>query len=363
MVRPSRDRSTGTVLSRPAGTTRLIRWVAVIATTAVAGLLGDRIGVPSAAMFAGLVVGLVVALRTSWALDVPAVGMRLSQAVLGTSLGLLIVPSTLRELGSNAGPIALVIGLTLVLTLAAGLAMHRLTGLDRPTAMFGMIAGGASGIVAISRDLGADERQVAVMQYLRILVIVVLAPVVAGVVSTGEAAASASPSGDGWAHGLLTLVLCVAVGATLGRLARVTAGSLLGPLVVAAALSIAGVPFVAEVPAPLLQAAYLAIGLTVGLRFTLASLRYAARILPMTLAMIGFLIVGSAAIGMLLVPLAGVGALDAYLATTPGGLYAVLAAAASSDVDATLVLTVQVLRLFAVLLIAPLVGRWLAHSS
>ena len=51
---------------------------------------------------------------------------------------------------------------------------------------------------------------------------------------------------------------------------------------------------------------------------------------------------------------------DAYLATTPGGLYAVLAAASTSDVDATFVLAVQVLRLLAMLLAAPLLARWLA---
>jgi uncharacterized membrane protein AbrB (regulator of aidB expression) len=64
-------------------------------------------------------------------------------------------------------------------------------------------------------------------------------------------------------------------------------------------------------------------------------------------------------LGLLLVPLAGVGALDAYLATTPGGLYVVLAAASSSDVDTTFVLSVQVLRVFAMLGAAPLLARWL----
>jgi uncharacterized membrane protein AbrB (regulator of aidB expression) len=53
----------------------------------------------------------------------------------------------------------------------------------------------------------------------------------------------------------------------------------------------------------------------------------------------------------------GAGELDAYLATTPGGLYAVLATATSSGADATFVLAVQVLRVFVMLLIAPLLAR------
>ncbi len=51
--------------------------------------------------------------------------------------------------------------------------------------------------------------------------------------------------------------------------------------------------------------------------------------------------------------------LTAYLATTPGGLFAVLATAADSGSDVTYVLAVQVIRVFAMLLVAPLLARWL----
>jgi membrane AbrB-like protein len=338
-----------------------LRWLLVGAVAAAAGLAGAAVGLPSPALFAGLLVGLAFALRSPWGLDVPDPAARFAQGVLGVSMGALVQTSTLTEIGSNAPAIVGVTVATLATTVLAGLAMSRLTGLDRPTASFGMVAGGASGIVAISRDLGADERLVAVMQYLRVLVIVVLAPVVAGLAGGGGSSAPA-PEGvtGGWVEGTAALVLCLVVGTLLARAVRLPAGSLLGPLIVAATLALLDVPLMAPVPPAILQAAYVLIGLSVGLRFTVASLRHAARILPATLGMIAVLILVSAGLGLLLVPLAGVGALDAYLATTPGGLYAVLAAASTSDVDATFVLAVQVLRLFAMLLAAPLLARWLA---
>jgi len=49
--------------------------------------------------------------------------------------------------------------------------------------------------------------------------------------------------------------------------------------------------------------------------------------------------------------------LTAYLATTPGGLFAVLATAADSGSDVTYVLAVQVVRVVVMLLMAPLLGR------
>ena len=68
------------------------------------------------------------------------------------------------------------------------------------------------------------------------------------------------------------------------------------------------------------------------------------------------LIVASAGLGAVLAATTGASALDGYLATTPGGLYAVLATATDSGADATFVLAVQVLRLFVMLLSAPAGG-------
>lgn len=341
-----------------------VRWTLTLAASAIVGLLAARLGVPSPALMAGLFVGLAVALSTRWDLDVPSAAMRVAQAILGVSLGLLVRPETLRELSGHALPILVVMVLSLAATIVAGPLMIRISTLDRPTATFGMIAGGASGIVAISQELGADERQVAVMQYLRVLIITVTVPVVAGIAGGGgsSVAAVVAPAAD-LPAGLLTVVACGVLGAVVARLTRLPVGSLLGPLIVTAGVSIAGVPQIAPVPGLVLEPAYAAIGLAVGLRFTLASLRLAARTLPVSLAMIVGLLVVSAGIGLLLVPLAGVPPLDAYLATSPGGLYAVLAASASSDVNTTLVLAIQVLRLFSVLLIAPFVGRWLVAAD
>lgn len=351
------------MLGRNARAATAVRWTLTLAASAAVGLLADGLGVPSPALMGGLFVGLAVALGTRWDLDLPSAWMRVAQAILGVSLGLLVRPETLREIGGHAGPILVVMVLSLAVTIVAGPLMTRISSLDRPTATFGMIAGGASGIVAISHELGADERQVAVMQYLRVLIITVTVPVVAGIAGGGGAGAAVPTPGGAWPAGLLTVVACAGLGGVVARVTRLPVGSLLGPLIVTATVSLVGVPGVAPVPGPLLEPAYAAIGLAVGLRFTVASLRLAARTLPVTLTMIVGLLAASAGIGLLLVPLAGVPPLDAYLATSPGGLYAVLAASASNDVDTTLVLAIQVLRLFSVLLIAPFVGRWLVAAD
>jgi membrane AbrB-like protein len=332
----------------------------VLGAVVVAGALG-LLHVPDAALFGGLVAGLVRAISRPALIAVPRPANAAAQAVIGVSIGALVQLATLTALGEHWLPVLLVTVGTLLLSLGAGLLLRLQPGITPVTGAFSMIAGGASGITAMARDLGADERMVAVLQYLRVLLIVVLMPVTATVVY-GATAASATvgvAGGPGWPAGLLFTAGCGVVGYLLARLAHVPVGALLGPMVVAAVAELTGLSHGAQAPGLLQNAAFLVIGLQVGVSFTRESLRTVGRALPLALALIVGLILACAGLGALLSAATGAGELDCYLATTPGGLYAVLATATSSGANATFVLAVQVLRLFVMLLSAPLLARLL----
>ncbi|UGS38870.1 hypothetical protein DSM104329_05301 [Capillimicrobium parvum] len=252
---------------------------------------------------------------------------------------------------------------TLAASLGAGLLMSRVTEADAPTASLGLIAGGASGIVAMSDELGADARMVAFMQYLRVLVVVLIAPPLAHLFATGGGSGGGIDAGGaGLAGDLAFTVGCAVGGVLLAQVTRLTGGSVLVPLALAAGLSISGLSGDAVVPDLVEQVGFALIGLQVGLRFTVASLREARNLLPATLVAIVALIGVCAAMAAGMAPLADVSFADAYLATTPGGLYAVLAAAADLGANTTFVVAVQALRVFVMVLAAPplvrlLVGR------
>lgn len=331
------------------------------ALTALAALAG----LPSPSLFAALVVGLAVALRGP-ASELPPPAALAGQAVLGVALGSYVRLATLTEAARHWAPVLGVTLATLALSLGAGVLVARLGRVDLPTASLGMIAGGATGIVAMSRDLGADDRLVAVMQYLRVLVVVLLAPVLAKVAFTApvHGGAGGSPPGAmaSLPVNLLFTLVCGVVGALAARRIRLPAGSLLGPLIVAAALTASGLAGGARVPPALQEVAFVLIGLQVGLRFTPETIRRAGRLLvPVLLAIFG-LIIGCGLLAAALAPLAHVSLLDAYLATTPGGLYAVLAAALGSGANTTFVLAVQALRLFVMVLAAPPLVRRLLRD-
>jgi uncharacterized protein len=348
------------------GRRQVLDMAAVAAAAAGVGLVFAAIGVPSPALFGGLVAGLVRALGFPGRVDVPRQATTAGQAVIGVTMGALVDLATLRAVAAHWLPVVLVTLGTLALSLAAGLLLRLQRGISPVTGAFSMIAGGASGIIVMARELGADERMVAVLQYLRVLLIVVLMPVVATVVygaSAGGDGAAAGNAGPGWPVGLLFTLACSVVGLVAGRLVRLPVAALLGPMVAAAVVHLSGMSAGASVPGPVETAAFLVIGLQVGLSFTRESLRTIGRALPLALVVILGLILVCAGLGAVLARVTGVSALDGYLATTPGGLYAVLATASDSGADVTFVLAVQVLRLFVMLLSAPLVARWLRRSA
>jgi membrane AbrB-like protein len=341
------------------------RWAAVLAVTVLAALACDLVGLPSPELFAGLVGGVVAALAFGWRMAPPAAVRTLAQAVTGVALGAYVEGSTVRAVGEHIVPVTLVSVATLALTVAAGIVLARFSDLDRPTAAFGMIAGGAAGIVAIADELDADNRIVAVLQYLRVLIIVVLTPLVATTIFPGDHGfhgGAGHQAAGSLADAALLLAASGAGGFLIARVVRLPAVSLLGPMLVASWLTLAGAPFAQPLPAWIQNLAFAAIGLQVGLRFTPDSMRAAGRALVPGLVAILGLLVGCALLALLLAPMADVSTLDAYLATTPGGLYAVLATAVGSGANTTFVLAVQVLRLFVMLLAAPGLARWLVRD-
>ena len=338
--------------------------VSAVALAAASGL--EALSVPSPALFAGLAVGLVRALALPRRIAVPRPALTGAHVVIGVMVGTLVQLDTLTAIAQDWVPVVLVTAATLVLSLVAGQLMALRRGITPVTGAFAMIAGGATGITVMARDLGADERMVAVLQYLRVLVIVLAMPMVALLVygaDPGSGGVVAAGRGPGWWADLGFTIGCGMLGTLLARILRVPVATLLGPMLVAAALDLGGLSAGAGVPVALESLAFLLVGLQVGVNFTRQSLRLVGRALPLALLVIVVLVLACAGLGVLLAGTAGVSPLDGYLATTPGGMNVVLVTASDTGADTTFVLAVQVLRLFAMLLSAPLVARVLRRGT
>jgi membrane AbrB-like protein len=90
---------------------------------------------------------------------------------------------------------------------------------------------------------------------------------------------------------------------------------------------------------------------------------FAAGVLSVIMACSLALIAVCGGVGAVLVGVAGIDPLTAYLATSPGGADSVAIIAASSNVDVRFVMAMQMARFVAVLAIGPLAARFFARRA
>ncbi len=342
-----------------------MRWWLTLGTVAVAAGLGAQwVALPGGWLIGPLLAALGIGLARPGHPKVPAWAFQSAQAVIGVLLAAAFRPGVLSLIAAHWLPVLLVVAGTLGVSLGAGAALARATALDRKTAALGTLPGGASGMIALSVSLGADTRLVALMQYTRLVLVVMTASLMARFVLRPAGApgapvtlppATLSPGPHPWLTDCLTALLAAA-GVWFGRLLRLPAAALLGPLI----LGLAAVGLGRQHPAwppGVVPAAYVVVGLYVGLLFDRDAVRAAARLLPAVLLSTLLLIASCALMGWGLSRVTHADLLTGYLATTPGGMDSITVVALGSGADVSLMLGVQMARLLAIVLAGPLLAR------
>jgi len=229
------------------------------------------------------------------------------------------------------------------------------------TAVWGSSPGAATAMMLMAAAYGADIRLVAFMQYVRVLLVALVATVVARVWApgaVGPAIGAAWFPPIAWIPFAETLLL-VGFGTLSARLRRIPAAPLLLPLGLGIALQHLGWLTI-ELPPWLLVVSYTLIGWNTGLGFNRTILRHAAQALPRVVASILVLMAVCGALSALLVTVAGIDPLTAYLATSPGGADSAAIIAIASHVDVAFVMAMQTTRLALVLLIGPGLASFIA---
>ncbi|MCD4524037.1 AbrB family transcriptional regulator [Nocardioides sp. cx-173] len=342
----------------------MLRWLLLLAMVSVASAILSVAHLPTPLLFGGLLGGLIYAVsRPRRPLQLPGRWFTVGQAVVGVLVGASVDWGSLSSLGASWAIVLVVSCFSLIVSVLAGQLLVR-RGVSRVTATFSSIAGGAAGLTAVADELGADSRVVASLQYLRLLVVLVTMPLVATTVF--GASSDANPL-EVETHALLTdlafALVAIVAGLVGGRLLRFPTPAIIGPLVAAALLTLVPVFDDARVPWLVASVGYALIGIQVGLKFTVESLRRIGGMLPTALLTIVTTQVACAALGWVLVWTTDVSPLDAYLATNPGGIYAVLGMSAATGGDVTFVAAAQIVRLIIVLGSAPFVAAFLRRGE
>lgn len=341
----------------------VVQWLILLLASLALGFGLQTFHIPAALLLGPMIVGVAMGLLGA-SVRIPAPLFIAAQAVLGCMIAQSLSPAILSPLFADWPLVLLVLIATLLASGVSGWCLVRFSDLPGSTGAWGASPGGASAMVAMAGDFGADVRLVAFMQYLRVLF-----------VATAAAAVARIGLGDEAGQGSATLVwfppldwrfiatLAVAAGgAWLGPRLRIPSGALLLPMMVGATLHSSGV-MALQIPEWLLALAYTLIGWSVGLRFTRPIFLLALRTLPQMVVSIVALMLFCGLLAWMLTWFLPVDIMTAYLATSPGGLDTVAIIAAGSRVDMSFVMAMQTLRLFTILLTGPAMARFISNRA
>jgi hypothetical protein len=238
---------------------------------------------------------------------------------VGTTLGLYFTPQVVHEV-ANLWPWFIALGFAAISFGAlSGWVLAKLSGVDRATAYFGSMPGGAAEMAVMGERFGVRPDLVALAHSVRMLLVVTLFPIaitLAGFHATDDyrpVVLSLDPKG-------LAILLAVAgAGACIARLLRFPTAFMMGALITTILLTSSGV-VLSSVPTPLTNAAQVIMGGALGARFDRDFLTTAPRFAAALTASIGLMLVVAVLVGVGLAYGSGAYIGAGILAAAPGGI-------------------------------------------
>jgi uncharacterized protein len=338
------------------------QWVVLVAASVPLAALLEVVALPAALLLGPMLAGILVS-SSGGTIRAPRLPVFAAQTIVGCLVARSITGEIVLRFLKD-WPLFLSVIVSIVAASAAlGWLLARWKVLPGTTAVWGTAPGGASVMMLMAGAFGADARLVALMQYLRVVLVAAIASDVAlqwlaDPVAVTVPRVPSPPAWHGWDF-VFTLMIA-GFGSALGFGLRIPAGGLLIPMLIGATLE--GLNLVTiTLPQWLLAISYAFLGWSVGLGFTRDILIHASRVLPQILLSICAVIGICAIFAFLLVKVAGIDPMTAYLATSPGGVDSIAIIGASGHADLSFVMTLQTLRLLVVLIAGPAMARFIAQ--
>lgn len=251
----------------------ILTTILVLATGAVGGLLASQTVMPLPYMLGSLIatalLSSVIGHRFPTGYKFPQSIRLVFLAVIGVMIGAQVSPDLVALIPALAVSFA---ALTVFVGLAhAGnyLIFRRLGGYDHPTAFYSGTPGGLMESIAMGEEAGADIAILTMQQFLRIVLVISLLPIGLSLwlgAPVGSAGGMTLARADVDLTQLPVVVTVGLLGLGVGKMLRLPAGQLTGPLFVAGAVSLSGiVPL--DMPQWLINEAQIVIGASLGMRF------------------------------------------------------------------------------------------------
>lgn len=284
-----------------------------------------------------------------------------ARTILGVAVGASITPAVIAGLPRMAVSIALIPVFIAMIALVGVPFFRRLWGFDAPTAYYAAMPGGLQDMVIFGTEAGANPRILSLVHGTRVLIIVTLAPFILGhFYGVGLTNPIGAPVADMPVHELLAMVAAAWIGWKGGERIGLFGASILGPMIVTAALSLTGVVH-ARPPAEAILLAQFFIGCGIGVQFLGVTWKELTRVVAAGIAYVMVLTVLAAIFSGIVTALRLGEPVAAFLAFAPGGQAEMTVLAIVTGADLGFVITHHLTRIVLVIVGAPVLAAIIAR--
>lgn len=333
-----------------------------LAVTLAIGTLGgwilSQFRIPLAWMLGAMIATTIIAM-SGGNLQRPIRLRTIMLAVLGVMLGSTFTPAILKSIPGWLTTLSAMTVFVAMVTTIGFIGLRRLLGFDHPTAFFSAVPGGLTDMVVTGGAMGGDDRSIALIHSVRIMLTVLIIPFwfrfVEGVVPVNTASAIATIGDLSVSDGFILLAAGVA-GPLVARAAHIPAYPLIGAMVASMSIHLAGFT-AAKPPIELVNIAQVVVGTSIGCRFIGVSIREIPGTLFAAVITGLYMIAAAALAALILESLTGVSFAALWLAFAPGGLPEMALMSIALGVDPAFVSTHHLYRVVLLVIIAPLSYR------
>jgi membrane AbrB-like protein len=219
--------------------------------------------------------------------------------------------------------------------------------------------GGLNDMTILGGAMGGEERAIALAHALRILTVVLTIPVWYRLVNGAQTSVltmTHGPSNYDW-QDYAILTACGIAGALLGRLLRLPASFMMGPMILSAIVHLSGVTD-SKPPGELVAAAQIVMGTGIGCRFVGAAIDRLHKEMAASIGAAVILIACAVVFAKITVAITGLNLDATVLSYAPGGFAEMSLIGLALGVEIAMVATHHLFRLFLIILTGPFVFRF-----
>ena len=325
-----------------------------VAAIGVAGFMAAGLPLP-------WLLGPIFACLIAALLGVPMRGIKLvndaMRTILGVAVGATFTTALLASMTGMWPTLILIPPMIGLIGLIGVPYFMRLWGFDFATSYYAAMPGGLQDMLVFGEEAGGNLRALSLIHATRVLVIVVALPfLLQGIWDVDLSNPPGAPAANIAPGQLLLMALSGIAGWRIAKAVGMFGASILGPLIMAAALSLLGI-LQHRPPAEAIWAAQFFIGMTVGTKYAGVTMKEVRHDVVAAIGFCAILLVLTVAIAEAIHLMQLAPPMETILAFAPGGQAELTVLALIIGADMAFVVAHHVLRIFVVILGAPLVAR------